>query len=125
MLIDYENQYYNPLCERYNKMIANNFELAKQVAEWKKKVANQWEQIEVSNFEFPDKTTQTIALGDSYNAAVTLEIGSLDMNDLGVELVYAERENDKLNIKATYQFNAVSQADGKATYHVDVTPSLI
>lgn len=122
MLIDYENQYYNPLCERYNKMIANNFELAKQVADWKRKVANEWEHIEVSGFQFPDKASQSIALGNSYSADVTLEIGSLDMNDLGVELVYAERENDKLNIKETYQFNAVSQADGKAVYHIDVTP---
>ncbi len=122
MLIDYENQYYNPLCERYNKMIANNFELAKQVADWKKKVAQEWEHIEVAGFSFPDKASQSIALGNSYSADVTLEIGELDMNDLGVELVYAERENDKLNIKATYQFNAVSQADGKAVYHIEVTP---
>ena len=121
MLIDYENQYYIPMSERYHQMIANDFAMATEIAEWKKKVTREWDNIEVVSLDIPNRSKQIIALGKAYWGEVTLEIGDLSMEDIGVELVAAEQKNDRLVIRHQYDFTPVSQEDGKATYHIDVT----
>lgn len=121
MLMDYENQYYLPMAERYRKMIADNFAEATEIAEWKKKVTREWDNIEVVDIQLPNRSKQIIALGKSYWAEVTLEIGELTMEDVGVELVAAEQRNGKLVIREKHDFTAVSQQESKATYRLDVT----
>ncbi len=121
MLIDYENQYYIPMSERYHQMIANDFAMATEIAEWKKKVTREWDNIEVVSLDIPNRSKQIIALGKAYWGEVTLEIGDLSMEDIGVELVAAEQKNNRLVIRHQYDFTPVSQEDGKATYHIDVT----
>lgn len=121
MLIDYENQYYIPMSERYHQMIADNFAMATDIATWKKKVSQEWDNIEIVSLDIPSRSKQIIALGKSYWGKVTLEIGDLSMEDVGVELVAAEQHNDKLVIREKHDFTPVSQEDGKAVYHIDVT----
>ncbi len=124
MLIDYERQYYNPLSERYHKMIENHYAMAFEIAEWKAKVTREWDNIELVDFAFPDRFKQNIALGKSYCMDITIELGELDIDDISIELVQAEREHGELKIVGTYQFVPVKQEDGKGYYHIDNTPEV-
>lgn len=121
MLIDYENQYYIPMSERYHKMIDNNYAMATEISEWKKRISREWGNIECIELVLP-RAKPSIDLGKSYSGEVTLEIGELDMNEVGVEVVAAEQHNDKVTIHAKYDFTPVSQKDGKALYRVEIMP---
>lgn len=121
MLIDYENQYYIPMSARYHKIIADNFARATEIAEWKKHITREWDNIELIGLELPNRSKQIIALGKAYPGEVKLEIGELNMHEVGVELVVAELSNDKLVIREKHDFIPVSQENGMAIYHIDVT----
>ncbi len=122
MLIDYENQYYIPMAARYYKMIENDYAMAAEISEWKKKVSREWDNIEIAVYELPNRSKQIISLGRSYWGEVTLEIGELNMQDVGVELVVAKQCNDRMLVHNKYDFVPVEQKDGRAKYRLDVTP---
>ena len=121
MLLDYERQYYIPMSERYHKMIADHYAMATEITEWKNKITREWDNIELVGLDLPNRSKQIIALGKSYYGEVTLEIGELDMHEVGVELVVAELDNDKMVIREKHDFTPVYQENGQACYHIDVT----
>ena len=121
MLLDYERQYYIPMSERYHKMIADHYAMATEITEWKNKITREWDNIELVGLDLPNRSKQIIALGKSYYGEVTLEIGELDMHEVGVELVVAELKDDKMIIREKHDFTPVYQENGQACYHIDVT----
>ncbi len=121
MLMDYERQFYIPMAERYKEMIADNYARAIDIVSWKAKVSREWDTIEVVDLDIPSRSKQIIALGKAYWGKITLEIGTLSMNDVGVELVVSEQKNNRLTIRERYDFTPVSQEEGKAVYHLDIT----
>ena len=50
MMTDYCVKYYEPLKERSDKLLANDFALARDIAFWKKRVRREWNNIEVKSF---------------------------------------------------------------------------
>ncbi len=123
MLNDYEEKYYKPLSKRHQKMIQHDYAEAKHIAEWKKKVEREWDNIEVISYVQPDNVREELALGKEYSAEAVIHIGSLQPEDIGVELVLAEETKDNTyRILAKHEFELVSQQGSAATYRVKVTP---
>ena len=56
MLEDYEKQYYVPMSARYQKMIENDFAMAAEIAEWKKKISREWDNIELVGLDLPNRS---------------------------------------------------------------------
>ncbi len=121
MLEDYERQYYIPMSERYHKMIANNYEMATKITEWKRKVSREWDNIELVGLTLPNRSKQVIALGKSYSGEVKLELGELNMHEVGVEMVVAEQEHGRQVIRARRDFTPVEQEGSVALYRIEVT----
>ena len=67
---------------RYQKMIENDFAMAAEIAEWKKKISREWDNIELVGLDLPNRSKQIIALGKSYYGEVKLEIGELSMHEV-------------------------------------------
>jgi phosphorylase/glycogen(starch) synthase len=125
MLIDYEERFYNKLAERHACLIKNNYAEATAIVEWKKKVEREWEHIEMLSFEQPDNTRDLFALGKEVEATITLLIGGLEPNDVGVEFVIAEQgKNETYRIKSKHEFALVDHANGQATYKVKMVPDV-
>ena len=122
MLTDYEEKFYLPMSRRYHKLIADNDALAIEIAEWKKKVGREWENVTVDSLTLPDKSKQIISLGKSYVGKVLLDIGDLSIDDVGVELIVTEQVNGKMVVRSTYDFAPISFENGKAFYSVEITP---
>lgn len=101
MLIDYEEAYYNKLAKRHRDMQKNDYQQAIELADWKRKVSREWDNIEVIDIEQPDVSKEPILIGQKYTVKVTLNIGSLSHKDVGVELVLAEQNGDIVNILET------------------------
>lgn len=121
MLEDYEKQYYVPMSARYQKMIENDFAMAAEIAEWKKKISREWDNIELVGLDLPNRSKQIIALGKSYYGEVKLEIGELSMHEVGVELVAAEQKDGRQVIREKHDFIPVEQVGSVARYRIDVT----
>lgn len=108
-----------PMSRRYHKLIADNDALAVEIAEWKKKVGREWENVTVDSLTLPDKSKQIISLGKSYVGKVLLDIGDLSIDDVGVELIVTEQVNGKMVVRSTYDFAPISFENGKALYSVE------
>ena len=122
MLIDYEKRYYEPLATRYNKLINDNFKIAKEIAEWKEEVRNEWNNIELVHYSLPGMALSEITLGQPYKGDVILEIGSLNIKDVGVELVMVDNGKNGKQIRGIAQFTPSEQTGSRAVYIIEYTP---
>ncbi|MCX7986743.1 MAG: alpha-glucan family phosphorylase, partial [Bacteroidales bacterium] len=123
-LEDYIKQYYEPLSERNLRMKANDYELAKELARWKKKVRTSWESIDVVEIKHPDVSKEAVELGSSYSAEITLDLNELSPEDIGIEVVLAEPQiNDRPpKIVLTQEFKLVKSDSNLAYYKTEIVP---
>ena len=63
MFNDYMNRYYIPLYKRKMEIIKDDYEMAKNLSSWKKKVFRSWESIEVLSAKTPDVLKEPIMVG--------------------------------------------------------------
>ena len=89
MMKDYFSRYYIPLSGRSTKLCANDFAAAKEMAAWKEKVMNVWDQIEVVNVQLADGITNTYRMGQTYPSRLVLDIKGLSPEEIGVEVIIA------------------------------------
>ncbi len=111
MLNDYEEVYYNKLKKRHRAMQKNDYQLAIELSDWKRRVSREWDNIEVISIEQPDVSKEQIVMGKKYSIKVTLNIGSLSHEDVGVELVLAEQVGDTTRVEETNPLRCI-KADG-------------
>jgi phosphorylase/glycogen(starch) synthase len=93
-LDDYYRQFYLPAFERRKTIVAGDYEMIRQLARWKQKVVNTWDKIEVVNIEIPDSTVKPLLLTESFRASVILDLKDLSAEEVGVEVVFGQKEFD-------------------------------
>jgi phosphorylase/glycogen(starch) synthase len=64
---------------------------------------------------------EQILLGKSYELEVQLDIASLDPEDVGVELVLADQEGEKMSIKNKIDYTCTQRNGSTASYTVTFT----
>ncbi len=95
-LDDYIRQYYNPLFKRSHLMTAKNYEMARHIASWKRKVIRGWDKISVVSVAIPDSNHKPLSLGESFKAEIVLELNDLTGSDLGIEVLFGKKVNDEV-----------------------------
>lgn len=125
MLRDYQVNHYDKLYDRSKRMRENDYEMAKDLSSWKKKVFRSWESIEVLSVKSPDISKESIMIGKSYLGEVVLDLNELSPEDIGVEIVIAEMITAENQIKLIHkqEFNLVDLKGKIATYNVDIVPA--
>ncbi|OFX19604.1 MAG: alpha-glucan phosphorylase [Bacteroidetes bacterium GWA2_31_9b] len=124
MLTEYEDKFYFKLAERGKKIIADDFQLAKDLAAWKKKVSRNWEGIEIVSIKQFDVSKEPIVIGKKYTATVEIKLNGLSPEDIGVELVVAEPiDSENVAIKHTQEFEIKKIENSLVTYSLFVTPT--
>lgn len=96
-LDDYYDKFYNILFDRYETLAENNFEMAYKISRWKQKMLTNWETIEIIKVEVPNSEQNPLFLGDHFVAKVTIDLGSISPEDVGVEVLFARKMNDKID----------------------------
>jgi len=107
MMDDYIERFYNKLANRSSFLTANNFEEAKEIATWKKHVAEHWDSFEVVSFSYNDTATRPI-VGEDYNINFIIDRKELKCM-LGLEAVYAREKNHKIEFFTTHPFQLVKE----------------
>lgn len=87
MLDDYLEKFYNKLAKRSATVNANNFAKAKEIAEWKEKMALAWDGIEIESVEIPDSLIHNPHVGESYELNTVIDVKNADAKAIGVEFV--------------------------------------
>ena len=71
----------------------------------------------------PDSNSDSLAIGNEFNAEIILNIGDLKPEEIGVEILFATTDKKgKLHIQERYEFTPVESADGRAKYVASINP---
>lgn len=120
-LDDYYDNFYNILMDRTEKMTANNYQLTISIARWKKKMRDVWDSIEVLKVDVPNSEQRPLILGDFFNATVLIDLNTATPNDIGIEVLFAQKANDKIDhIYKKFDLHCDSMAGSVATYTCEV-----
>ncbi len=123
MLNDYINKFYNKLGKRTEKIKANNYALAQNIASWKKKVILNWDKIEVVSINFSEPIENLIVLGEEYLGEVILDLRGISANDIGLELIISETKlNGDIEIINTYDIRLKKTMGSLAYFSSKITP---
>ena len=90
MLDDYIERFYRKLAARSALLMQNDYAEARNIAAWKKEVAEHWDDFEIKSFEYGEDAAHP-AVGDEYIVRIVIDRKNLK-SMLGVEIVYT-REN--------------------------------
>lgn len=103
MMDDYLEKFYTKLYERSKFIALDNYKNVKDLTEWKEKMLLNWESIEVISKENYDSANNPLPLGEAFEAFITLDLKELAPEDVGVELVFARRRDNKMEIVSTHE----------------------
>lgn len=120
MLDDYVTQYYDKLIERSDKLRADKNRLIKEIAAWKRRMQREWDKIEVLRVDVPDSTNEPLNLGDIFAARVELSLNGISANDIGVELLFGQKEQDEVkSVHFSKELQLVENDGKKAVFAVE------
>ncbi len=117
MINDYVRQYYTRLYQRTLQMTENDYDMAKRISSWKRRMIRAWDKIEVLDIKLFEKTTETLDTGTEYDGEVILDLNEINPKYVGVELIITENMKELINI---YRFNLVSSNSGKAVFQTKI-----
>jgi len=93
-LDDYYRQYYTKLFKRTKIMTGKNYEMARHIASWKRKVLRGWEGIEIISRKTPHSEQKPLSIGDNFTAEIILDLNELSATDVGLEVLFGRKVND-------------------------------
>ncbi len=117
MINDYVNQYYIKQFARSQKILENDFDLAKRISSWKKQILRDWDKIEVISVQLFDQKTDAMDTGTEYEGKVVLDLNGIDPKHVGVELIISENMVELVHIQ---QFKQVSVNGSEAVFMAKV-----
>ena len=125
MLTDYIDQYYDPQSKRFESLIAGDYAVAKEIAEWKRHLRREWQNVNLVSIVKPDSANEDVSLGKEFKSEVVLNIGDLKPEEIGVEMLFATTDSKgKLHISSVAEFAPESVNDGVAKYQAVITPEV-
>lgn len=117
-LDDYYAKFYNKLSSRHQLLSADNNALAKDMADWKNKVKEKWNEVEVlsSNMQ-PNIST---CAGEAFELVYAIDTKGL-LHSIGLELVTHKDSDD--SIYKVFPFEVVHEEGNILTYvcHIVIT----
>jgi len=124
MLDDYIERFYTKLYVRKTEINANEYQLAKEIAAWKKKVKLCWDKIGVESIQLSNSLKENIELGKEYEGKVVLDFTETQQIETGVEVVITNNnEQEKIRIVYTREMKLESIKKGKATFSIKLLSS--
>ncbi len=123
MIDDYYEKYYSKLWERNKYLTANDFEKAKEMAAWKKTMVEEWDNIEVLNYNFEKPEENVYHSGHDYRSEIALDIKKIPKEYVGVEFVFTQlNKNGEYEYADSQEFKLVNSKNGKCLYRANLIP---
>ncbi|MFT3737498.1 MAG: alpha-glucan family phosphorylase [Breznakibacter sp.] len=117
MLDDYLNRFYNKMYTRFQSIRDNDYAKAIEIANWKRRIYQGWNHIEVLDIEMPDIWKFELGIGDDYEVNIILDLKKLAGTDVGLEMVYTDAADESISkIMGIKEFSATKQEGSKVYY---------
>ncbi|MDQ4064519.1 MAG: alpha-glucan family phosphorylase, partial [Actinomycetota bacterium] len=114
MVRDYVENLYTPAGEQGRALSTNNYERARDLAQWKQRVREFWSDVQVVDVE-GDLTEAGV--GDERHVAATVRVGRLSTHDLSVQLAHGRvGANQELIEPHVTEMTPDHCIDGTCTY---------
>ncbi|MBN1924611.1 MAG: alpha-glucan family phosphorylase [Prolixibacteraceae bacterium] len=120
-LNDYVSKFYNSQAERFNQLKADDYKLAREITQWKEKIASKWDGIKIIETNIEHGITHKYIIGESHPAKVTLDLNGLSADEIGVELVFTQKEEDKDIFVEAHEFDFECAQDHICSYSLNLT----
>jgi len=123
MLDDYFERYYMKLWARNKYLTSNDFEKSKEIALWKKNMRDEWDNIEVLNYNFERPAENVYRSGHDYRAEIALDVKKIPKDNVGVEFVFTHLNRyGEYEFVDSQEFKLVSCKNGKCLYRANLIP---
>ncbi|MEN8203420.1 MAG: alpha-glucan family phosphorylase [Bacteroidota bacterium] len=118
MLRDYINRFYSKLYERTLALKKDDYRIPKEIARWKHRILTHWKEIKVLEYDIPDITRVEFIVGNTYTGKVTLDLGDLSADEIGVEMVHNKSASgfEKSVFRGTQEFSCTKSEGSVAEY---------
>lgn len=134
MLDDYFSKIYDKLHERYLLIIDNEYEKAKELASWKKRMMRSWNNIEILEKNIFNTESSELVMGKMYEGTVTIDLNEISPNDVRVELVMISENSSQINFipfelnkydidKAIYKVKIPINEPGSFQFGIRILPN--
>jgi alpha-glucan phosphorylase-like protein len=120
-LNDYINKFYTPQVERYQQLKADNYKIAREISDWKGIVASKWSGIKLIEATIEHGIAHTYKIGEAHPAKITLDLNGLSAQDVGVEIVFSKKQDEKNVFVEKQEFTVDSVEGNRCTYRLDLT----
>lgn len=122
MVRDYVEELYVPAARQGIRVRENGFEQARQLAAWKQRVTSAWTEVKVLNVE---GETRPADLGEARSIVATIQVGSLSLSDITVQLGHGRvGANGEIGSPTLIEMTPDGDpADGTCTYRGTFTAS--
>lgn len=123
MIEDYKERFYHKLYDRSSRIQANEYEPARILANWKKRVLRSWPEIKAEEIQLPYLDQSSLKIGEKYEAKIRMNIGDLLPEDIGIELIIGGKDKKGAMRSETVIPFVFEKNEGKqAFYSLEFTP---
>jgi glycogen phosphorylase/synthase len=125
MLNNYIDKFYNKLHMRSLRMQENDFELAIQIASWKKRLYQAWDRIEVVELQYPDTSARPLMLGHEHTGELVLDLKELSPSSVGVEQLVVDFHpaNGDIDIVEAQELKLIETNGSHSRYRIQIAPT--
>jgi starch phosphorylase len=118
MVRDYATSLYEPAAASTDRMTAGNFALARDLADWKRRVLSGWGEVRITGVS---AETTTAELGSTRTVTATVQLGALAPSDVAVQLLHGPvgQGDELIDPDVLTLTHAGSADDGAARYEGD------
>jgi alpha-glucan phosphorylase-like protein len=121
MIEDYYSRFYSKMYDRTRMMRENHFRMARELSNWKHRLIQGWESIEVTNITMTDSTRKPLVIGESFQAEITLNLNELSGTDIGIEVLFGQKVNDRIDhIAYKEEMQMVKQDGSEVVFHCEI-----
>lgn len=118
-LDEYYSKFYEGMFARTELLSKDNAYLARQYASWKHRIKRLWNTMELVELKVPDADKGAINIDEEFNARITLLLGEIKPEEIGIEMVIANKENNRINDYTTVvPMQLVSYGNQRAEYEI-------
>jgi phosphorylase/glycogen(starch) synthase len=121
---DYYSKFYNKLFERGKLLKSNNYEIARTITIWKRRMLRFWDDIEVISMKYPEPLQVPFKQGDIFEAEIILNTAELDGNEIGIEVLFGRKNNgsvEKIIHKTELDMEKTDKSSYKYTCKVPIS----
>ena len=123
MVKDYIINCYGPASRQHKRLLENDFNGARELADWKARVNKSWPSVKLQR---TGKSTDSLMSGENLKLEISASLGELSATDVVVEcIVGTESEHEKFIVHETIQLKSTGTGkDGMILFELNLEPPL-